>query len=148
MRTSLKNIARNKRVYKVYKYAIENNKKGIYISQDTRISDRFINENYHKLNRYIEIKSNIKCNAYRCFDIKDDLKSEAYEKIIRVGGIYEKNIKNKNLTIYYLLNLAESSMNSFISKRPKTVSLMYKIDGVEKEFEIPDNTYNPENIVC
>ena len=144
----LRNIAKNKRTYKVFKYAIENNKKGIYISQNTRISNRFINENYQKLNKYIEIKSNIKCSIYRCFDIKDDLKSEAYEKIIRLGGIYEKNLKNKNMVIYYLMNLAESSMNSYISKRPKTASLIYNIDGIEKEIDIPDNTYNPENIVC
>lgn len=143
----IKNISKTKKIYSAYKYAIENNKKGIYISQNTRISNKFINENYQKLNRYLEIKSNIKCNAYRCFDIKDDLKSEAYEKIIRLGGIYEKNIKNENMKMCYILNLAENSMNSYIRKRPKTVSLIHKIDEIEKEYEIPDNTYNPENIV-
>lgn len=143
----IKNIAKHKRIYSAYKYALENNDKGISILKDTRMSNKFFEDIYQEINRYLEIKSNIKCNAYKCFDIKDDLKSEAYEQIYTNGGIFENNLKNKKLTIIYLLNLAESSMNSFISKRPKCASLMYKVNGVEIEREIPDNRYNPEEIL-
>ena len=134
-------------MYSAYKYALYNNKKGICILEDTRLSNSFFYENYKKIERYLEIKSNAKCCAYRCFDIKDDLKSEAYEQIIKVGGIYEKNLDNENKIINYLLNIAESKMNNFICKRPKFASLMYKVDGIEKEYEIPDNRYNPEFIL-
>ncbi len=143
----IKNIAKHKRIYSVYKYALENNNKGIIILKDTRMSNKFFEDIYQDINSYLEIKSNIKCSAYKCFDIKDDLKSEAYEQIYRNGGIFENNIKNKKLTMVYLLNLAESSMNSFISKRPKFASLIYKVNGVEIEREIPDNRYNPEDIL-
>lgn len=143
----IRNIAKSNRVYSAYKYALYNNKKGICILEDTRLSNSFFYENYKKIERYLEIKSNAKCCAYRCFDIKDDLKSEAYEQIIKVGGIYEKNLDNENKIINYLLNIAESKMNNFICKRPKFASLMYKVDGIEKEYEIPDNRYNPEFIL-
>lgn len=143
----IKNISGSKRIFSVYKYALQNNKRGICILKDTRISNRYFMKNYEVLNKYLEIKSNAKCSAYKCFDIKDDLKSEAYEQICRDGGIYENNIKNQRLAITYLLNIADNKMNSFISRRPKYASLMYKIDGEQHEIEIPDYTYNPENIL-
>lgn len=141
------NIAKNKNICSAYRYAMKNNKRGIHILNDTRISNKFIEENYKELDEYLEMRATIKCIAYRCFSMKDDLKSEAYEQIIRIGGIYEKNIKNKVKVIQYLINIADSKMNAYISKTPRFASLMYKIDGIEKEFEIPDNTYNPENYI-
>ena len=143
----IKNIAKYKRIYRVYRHALENNKKGICILKDTRMSDKFFEENYEDLNRCLEIKANIKCSAYRCFDIKDDLKSEAYEQIFKDGGIYENNIKNVKLTISYLLNMVDVKMNTFINKRPRYSSLFYTIDGVTKEREIADDRYSPEKIL-
>ena len=98
----IKNIAKHKRIYNAYKYALENNDKGIRILKDTRISNKLFEDIYQEINSYLEIKSNIKCSVFRCFDIKDDLKSEAYEQIYRIGGIFENNLKNKKLIIFFL----------------------------------------------
>lgn len=140
-----KSLTRSKKIYEIYKEALENNDEGVYISANNRISNKFIEENHNKLEKYLDIKSDIKSKIYNCNSMKEDLKSEAFEKIIKNGGVFEKNMRNTNRIIYYLVNMGQGQMNNYLNKMPKEKSLIYMYNGIEREIEIEDNTYNPED---
>lgn len=135
-------------MYNTYVEALNNNPSGVWIGEKTRLSNKYLEENYEALDKYItRIAKNVRMQFFANDADEKDFKSEAFEYIIRYGGIYEKNLyHNPEKLNLALIKNVQNIMKSYYCKLPKDLALILRYNGKEFENEeaLLDNYYNPE----
>lgn len=141
-------ITRGKVLYETFLEAEQKNPKGVWIGSKTRISNEFIEKNYEKMDKMIDAKARRKCAEWRCDD-KDDLKSEAFEHLLREGGIFERNLDyDEESLVMKLMSQTGGAMLKYHQENVTDWSLQLRGQNgdYENEEALQDNRYNPE--VC
>ena len=147
----LKYFHSNKKHYEFNILVLKNNKKGFWVGNISALSDKFIIENYDKLNQKCKKMAHRACDYYNCYEKLEDFISVALEKIIQTGGTVEKNfLFDKQLQLNILGAKAKYAITNFYYKYCKE---MYYEQLLEANFNedrlgfLADNKYNPEQIL-
>lgn len=138
-------ITRGKVLYETFLEAEQKNPKGVWIGAKIRISNVFIEKNYERIEKMIDAKARRKCAEWK-YEDKDDLKSEAFEHLLREGGIFERNLDyDEESLLMKLMSQTGGAMLRYHQANVTNWSL--EIRGQNGDYEneeaLLDNRYNP-----
>lgn len=107
----LKNISTNINRYPYIKRALKENSKGIYIGEEHRLSNEFLNKYDKRLQNMCERITNKYCYFSHLRDEKSDIEQEALLLLWEKGGNIEKNF---SYDLELLFNLLAKKVKYFI----------------------------------
>ncbi|MDR0979531.1 MAG: helix-turn-helix domain containing protein [Lachnospiraceae bacterium] len=146
----------SKIVIERYKKAIESNPNGIYIGPRTRLSSCFIKKHKDEL---AEMCKNVSKMISAQFKENNNGQyiTEAWEYVVENSGGIERNfdydgsdfpiISMMQGSAYGHIARIKIAENAKAKKNVSHVEFTYKDEEKEVEIVIPDNTYNPEDIL-
>lgn len=144
----LKYYNKNPKHYKFNKIAIEKSKKGLWIGEDIKISNEFINENYEKISRKLRNITH-KYNNINGWRInKEDIIEETIIKMYeKCGEIIKKFYFDTKLTMNIIIAKGKYIMYNLYRKKYKNNNIYYEqYDGklLDHTSFLSDNRYNPQ----
>jgi len=144
----LKYYNKNQKHYKFNKLAIEQSKKGLWIGEDIRIPDEFIDKNYEKIAKYLRNITNkySKINEWQIYkeDIIDETSISMYEKC---GEIVKKFYFDTKLTMNIIIAKGKYIMYNLYRKKYKKNNIYYEEYDkklLDHTSFLRDNRYNPQ----
>lgn len=144
----LKYYNKNQSHYKFNKIAMEQSKKGLWIGENIRISNEFMNENYEKIARYLRNAANKyhKTNGWQIY--KEDIIEETIISIYEnCGEIVKKFYFNLRLTMNIIISKGRYIMYNLYRKKYKNNNIYYEeyeTKLLDHTSFFRDNKYNPQ----
>jgi|GEM_PF-3879172 len=146
----------NRIIIERYKKAIESNPNGIYIGPRIPLSESFIKQHEDELKEMCENVSSMICATYK--ESKEgQYIANAWEFAVQNLGNDELNFNypGSDFPIIYMmrgsvyghLNTKKIIENAEAKKTQSHIEFTYKGEEKEQEIIIPDNTYNPEDVL-
>lgn len=148
--TFIKRIIGNNKNPLLTKRTLDSKDGKIYIGKQKQISNDLIQKIYLKKDKKIENLARMIAQMYGRSHNFEDLKQEAYLKIIECGGKIETNLSyDENLIINVLMKSLKYSMFNYLMKNKIEGSLIQINENGEFDLldVIEDNTYNPDYLI-
>ena len=144
----LKYYNKNQSHYKFNKIAMEQSENGLWIGENIRISNEFMNENYEKIVRYLRNAANKyhKTNGWQIY--KEDIIEETIVSIYEnCGEIVKKFYFNLRLTMNIIISKGRYIMYNLYRKKYKNNNIYYEeyeTKLLDHTSFLRDNKYNPQ----
>ena len=144
----IKYYNKNPKHYKLNKLAITKSKKGLWIGENIRIPDEFLNKYYEKITRLLRKVSKLydQTNGWQIY--KEDIIQETILNIYeRCGEIVKKFYFDIELTINILIVKGKYIMYNLYKSKYRNNNIYY--DGYDSKLLdhtsfLSDNRYNPQ----
>lgn len=141
---------KNPRHYKFNKMAMEQSEKGLWIGENIRMPDEFMNENYEKMVKYLRniIKKYDKSDGWQIYkeDIVQDAIINIYEKC---GEIVKKFYFDTNLIINIIIAKGKYIMFNLYRNKYMNYNVYYeKYDSklLDHTLLLSDSRYDPQKL--
>lgn len=148
--TFIKRVVGNKKNPLLTKRTLTSKNGKIYLGKQKQISNDLIQKIYLKQDKKIENLAKIIAQMYGRPNSFEDLKQEAYLRIIESGGKIETNLSyDENLIINVLMKSTKYYMFNYLIKNKSERSLIQRTANGEFDLLdiIEDNTYNPDYLI-
>lgn len=138
----LKNLSTNIARYPYIKQALKQNENGIYIGEDHRLSQKFLENYANRISNICKAVTNKYCYSSFLYTEKSDISQEAFIMVLEKGGCIEKNFSfNEDL----MFNLFACKIKYFVIGKANKRYKEILIDNFEEhigsydEYEALDN---------
>lgn len=139
----------NPKHYKLNKIVIEKSEKGLWIGENIKIPNDFVNQNFYEIQRKLYGVINKYNNIIKWYKYKEELVQDAIGDIFtKCGEIVKKFYFDINLTINILVAKCKYIMFNNYKKMHMSANIYYEDYAISIDHLnlLKDNRYNPQNI--